>query len=226
LSDEIDRCLQDGLFVPESAIVFENVEVRYLPMMCERTPISRSLLYAFADRAAQLLDRPVLPMRAKGSRYFGDTTWHSDSSLDVPSIGFVAYLEPLDASTGALRVRPGSHLRNDEAHSSERVVATKPGDVIVFDEHLEHGSLGGGVRRQWRVDYVADPATEEEFSQVRSYFARIYEVGWDGGYDVDRYPNYDAHWHMNSPYRARLEELGALDRAHAHEDFVRRRRRS
>jgi hypothetical protein len=193
-------------------------------MMCERTPVSRSLLYAFADPATQLLGRPVLPMRAKGSRYFGDTTWHSDSTRGVSSIGFLAYLEPLAASSGALRVRPGSHVRKDVARVSERVVSTTPGDVIVFDEHLEHRSVGGGVRRQWRVDYVADPITEDEASEVKSYFAGIYEVGWDGGYDVDRYPNYDAHWHQNSPYRARLKDLGALHRAHAHEDFVRRRR--
>ena len=36
-------------------------------------------------------------------------------------------------------------------------LATIPGDVIVFDEHLTHGSDGGAVRRQWHVDFIAEP---------------------------------------------------------------------
>ncbi len=235
LSDEIDRSLSDGLRSPEAAIKFESVEVRYLPMMCERTPVSLSLLDAFAGPAAQLLGRPVLPMRAKGSRYIGDSAWHRDSDLDVPSIGFVAYLESLDGGNGALRVQPGSHRdasaelpsdvegRGSIAHTE--TLETEAGDVIAFDEHLAHGSVGGEIRPQWRVDFVADPADDYEEALVRSYFSRLFQADWDCGYDVDRYPNYDPHWRKRGrPWTERLRELGAYDLADAQEDAVRAQR--
>ena len=53
-------------------------------------------------------------------------------------------------------------------------VETEPGDVIAFDEHLVHGSHGGGGRRQWRVDFVLDPQSAEERARVLEYFAAIF----------------------------------------------------
>ena len=49
---------------PRSAV---EVTGRYVPMMCERTPHSQSLLDHFADVAAELMASPVLPVRAKGA---------------------------------------------------------------------------------------------------------------------------------------------------------------
>lgn len=233
LSDEIDRSLTDGLLAPTEAYIrFADVAVRYLPMMSERTPVSLSLLDTLAGIAAQLLGRVVLPMRAKGSRYFGNSGWHTDSDLEVPSVGLVAYLESLDAGSGALRVQPGSHRREATARADSTPVQgssahtealpTVPGDVIAFDEHLAHGSSGGKVRRQWRVDFVADPVDDHEEALVRSYFARLYPLDWDGRYDVNRYPNYDGRWRTwDRPWTERLRELGVYDLADAHEDALR-----
>jgi hypothetical protein len=234
LSDEMHRSFVEGLLAPADPIIGSGgVEFRTVPMMCARTPASVSLLDALAGPAAELLGREVLPLRAKGTRYGGSSGWHSDSELDVPSIGFVAYLESLGAENGALRVRPGSHhMRATDAFAADPVadgeaLETEPGDVIAFDEHLVHGSTGGAARRQWRVDFVIDPLDAREESQVREYFGRIYEVGWDGGYDVDRYPSYGSAWRNASrPWTRRLAQLGVYDLADVQEDHMRSRRRT
>src|SRR5262245_55881688 len=79
-----------------------TVSLLYLPMMCERTPVSLELASALASVAEELLQRRVLPGRAKGTRYFGDTSRHRDSDLDIASVGCIAYLDPVTVATGAL----------------------------------------------------------------------------------------------------------------------------
>jgi hypothetical protein len=200
--------------------------------MCERTPEALGLIRRLARVAAELLGSPVLPSRAKATTYSGSTTWHRDSELSVKSVGFVFYLEPLDPESGALRVLPGSHWPDsalarvaysaDGTHLPGTAIATRPGDAIVFDERLYHGSSNGGLRRQWRVDFVADlPGSDDD---LRKYFARQYSPGWDGGYDVDRYPSYGEHWRtLDARWNERLGELGAYEAAAKEEAFVRAR---
>src|SRR5262249_34191248 len=157
--------------------------VRYVPMMCARTPTSLSLLDRFETFAATLLDGPVVPLRAKGMRYTGDTAWHRDSESALPSVGFAAYLDPLRDETGALRVLPGSHHRqpgdqvaawlatSDAPAAVDAVpgspISTDPGDVIAFDEHLFHASAGGAARLQWRVDYLLAPRSPQDEAAAR-----------------------------------------------------------
>jgi hypothetical protein len=221
LSDEVDEALRDG---SRSSFASTVARGRYVPMMTERTPVSLSLLDRCAELAAALLGAPVLPVRAKCVQYAGSTAWHADSERSLASIGFAAYLEPLGADDGALRVLPGSHC-SDFAHALRSypalhdvgalpgfVVATEPGDLIVLDEHLHHASAGGAARRQWRVDYVIDPVDPEQEEKVRSYYADVYALGWDGGYDAEAFPTYGSSWHSSG--RACLERLTALG-AHA-----------
>ena len=64
------------------------------------------------------------------------------------------------------------------------------------------------------VDFAADPCTSAEDDQIRAYFAGIFQPGWDGGYDVDRYPSYGADWWVpRMPWADRLRHLGAIERA-------------
>ncbi len=236
LAREVDAALADGYRTAPVNTGSAGNRFRYVPMMCERTPVSLALVDALAAPAAWLLDRAVLPVRAKGTRYFGGTSWHRDSELDVATIGFAAYLEPLEAHNGALRVLPGSHQVGaadsprglpDDVAAAGRAVETEPGDVIAFDERLWHASSGGAERRQWRIDFVADPDTSDEEQETRRYFEGIFQPGWDGGYDVDRYPSYGAHWRASgAPWVERLSELGAVERAALEEDAVRAQRRS
>lgn len=244
LAAEVDEALANGTRSTASLNVSAEADIgfRYLPMMSERAPVSLALLDGFADLAVELLGGDVLPIRAKAVEYHGEAAWHRDSDHDVRSVGFACYLDQLDRHTGALRVIPGSHqpefgalvtryLNDPGTHAGRRrppdfAVATSPGDVIVLDEHLYHASVGGQNRRQWRVDYIADPVTADEKTRVRTYLASIYSPDWDGGYDVDRYPTYGPHWRTTGrpEWVARLGDLGCYDAAAAEEAFARSRR--
>ena len=152
-------------------------------------------------------------------------------------MGFLAYLEPVGADSGALRVIPGSHhpkfseaIRGIGATCLQNptrpghVVETEPGDMVLLDERILHASFGGGIRRQWRVDYLS--AADTEVILTKSYFARIYTPNWDGGYDVDRYPSYGTDWRQSSRRTvARLEALGVDQLAATQEAFMRSRPR-
>ena len=219
LADEVDTALRDGLRADAAVNLgsggsgFQGVVV-----MCERTPVSLSLLDRLAPVASHLLDHEVVPGRAKGTRHTGDTDWHRDSDVAVPGMSFIAYLESLDAATGALRVRPRSHA---DVHTScdALVLETEPGDLIAFDDHLLHASFGGAVRRLWRIDFCADPANQVEESLVRADYARILDGSWDLGDDVERYPSFGPYWRsLDRPWTTRLGDLGVYevaDRYHA-----------
>lgn len=238
LAAEIDDVMAEGL----GADVAGNgdIQFQYVPMMTAETPVSLSVLDRAEAVAAALLAGPVLPTRAKGVRYIGDTQWHTDSDSPLTSVGFLAYLEPVGAESGALRVLPGSHhpqlgdaIRALGAAGlaalalPDHVVATEPGDIILLDEHLFHASFGGGIRRQWRVDYVNAPDGAEAETRTKSYFASIFAPDWDGGYDVDRYPSYGPDWRTsNRAAVARLEALGVYELAATQEAFTRSRRRA
>jgi hypothetical protein len=236
LSAEVDRALAEGCLPDSNSGITGSAgnSFQYVPMMDARTPASLSLIDELADAAAELLARKVLPVRAKGTRYFGATGWHRDSDLDVASVGFLAYLDRLDAGTGALRVLPGSHRSRPEPEPEGtpgredigEAIETDPGDVIALDEHLYHASIGGLDRRQWRVDYVADRVGESEEECVRGYFAGIFPPDWDGRYDADLYPSYGSFWRsLNRPWLGRLDELGVYELAGIQESAMRARAR-
>src|SRR4051794_36761692 len=79
LSAELDRAMTEGVRSGTSVNVGSaGIAFEYVPMMCDHTPVSLTLLDALAEPAGQLLGRAVLPTRAKGTRYFGATAWHTD----------------------------------------------------------------------------------------------------------------------------------------------------
>lgn len=238
IAAEIDQVMRDGRRLSFEITHSAGIHFQYVPMMTAETPGSLWLLDRTETMAATLLGGPVLPTRAKGTRYWGDTSWHTDSDLPIASLGVVTYFESLREESGALRVLPGSHhpefantLRAYGAvgKPAEKlpayVLETEPGDVMVFDEHLFHASLGGGTRRQWRVDYIRDPASHEAEDQVKAYFRELYRPDWDGGYDIDRYPSYGSDWRASGRRSVkRLEELGVYELAAKQEAFARSQR--
>jgi Phytanoyl-CoA dioxygenase (PhyH) len=220
LAKEIDQVMKRA-FPPQRVTNYSGIHFQYVPMMTAETPVSLSLLDRTSVLAEALLDGPVMPTRAKGTRYFGDTRWHQDSESPVTSIGILAYCESLNAKNGALRVRPGSHR---EVTLTEHVIETSPGDLIVIDEHLFHSSLGGEVRRQWRTDFLRVPTNPDDLKNTKAYFEGIYPSDWDGGYDVDRYPSYGSDWRNSGrPCVSELEKLGVYDLAARQEAFTRSR---
>ncbi len=235
LADEIDRVMRRA-FVSQQVADYNGIRFQYVPMMTTETPASLSLLDAAGALAEAVLGGPVLPTRAKGIRYVGNSPWHRDSESPIMSVGFIAYCESLNAETGALRVLPGSHygeygdaIRGLGANVEipAHVIESEPGDLILIDEHLFHASYGGAVRRQWRADYLRVPTDAEAEKHTRAYFESIYPADWDGGYDVDRYPSYGFDWkNSGRPSAAELERLGVYDLAARQEAFTRTRKRS
>jgi hypothetical protein len=227
LADELERALADGVPYDAPRLVGSaGVEFSVVVMMSQRTPVSLALLDALAPPAAALLGRRVLPGRAKGQRYFGETEWHRDTENTVPQMGFVAYLEPVEAGTGALQVVPRSHVDASRTEHDAVAVPTVPGDVIAIDERIMHGSHGGRNRRQWRVDFGVDPVDPREEAVVRGEYARILDPDWDDGSDLDLFPSFGTYWQaLDRPWTERLRELGVYDRAAAQEAAIRARRR-
>ena len=231
LAAEVDCVLGHGV---ERTCADNGARFRYVPMMTRATPASLSLLDSVETMAEAILGGPVLPTRAKATRYVGNTNWHVDSAAPVTSIGVLAYLDPLRSRTGTLRILPGSHhaVFAEAIHARRSadwddhgwpgyVVATEPGDLIVLDEHVWHASAGGGIRRQWRVDFLRVPHTAEMTMQTKAYFADLYAPTDDIGYDATRYPSYGRDWRESGrPAVERLRALGVYELASAHEGVV------
>ena len=224
LSREFDRVALDAFDDRHGMTTLPQgggtVTFQYAPMMCQRTPVSVTLIDRYSLVAADLLGRAVLPGRAKGTWYSADTGWHRDSVGGIASVGVLAYLEPLNAAAGALRVVPGSHVHPHRALPKRaaqdgKAIETAPGDVIVFDERLIHGSWGGAQRRQWRIDFVIDPRDEHEHAAVATWYGQsIPDERLDTGYDATRYPSYGPYWQtLARPWTERLRQLGVYELA-------------
>lgn len=217
----------------------------YIPATSERTPVSLALLQRFAPVVEDLVGVPLLPALTHYTLFFDMASWHTDTGHAIPSVKAVAYLEPLGEHNGALRVLPGSHRLDervltdvlhgpsfrDEITAREaiqavpsHVITSRPGDVIVFDEHLWHASVGGKNRRQWSTSYVLDPATPEEELAVRAYLASQFTPGVPLDYDPANYPYYGEPFRALSPSRwtVQLDRLGAFAAAAAEQSPISR----
>jgi len=146
--------------------------------------LARSCIFPFIDQSQELsalLDHPGIHgaarsllgddfnyMGSDGNFYVGDSLWHPDGTHRVLRFMKIAiYLDPLTASTGCLRVIPGSH-RLDDVYGREAMAAsmtpesvgksggeipavaleTCPGDVLIFNHNTLHSSWNGGSRRR------------------------------------------------------------------------------
>lgn len=239
LAREADRVVRDA--TGDRYLVDDGqggITGHYIPATGDRTPMSLELLRRFAPLAEDLAGVPLLPAVAQHTLFFDMAGWHTDTGHAIPSIKVVAYLEELDERNGALRVLSGSHRLDervltdllhgptfrDEARAREatrrvpaHVITSRPGDVIVFDEHLWHASIGGRHRHQWSTTYVLDPTTPEERHAVRTYLASQFSDDMQLDYDPTHYPYYGAPFRTACQPRwaAQLDSLGAFDAAAA-----------
>lgn len=153
---------------------------------------ARSCILPFIDQTeylSSLIDDPRIDgiftsllgddynyLGSDGNFYVGDTGWHSDTDWSGKMRGkpprvfykLAFYLDPVTATSGALRVIPGSHrygdrfaedlqatLRNSQEMfglSGNQVPAialeSVPGDVVVFNQNTKHSAWGGSNRRR------------------------------------------------------------------------------
>lgn len=238
LSTEFDRALPDA-FGPRFHGRSEKngITGHYLPAMGPRTLVSRGLVERLLAVGEALLGAPALPWYAQEILFFDQAALHDDYGIPATGVKLVAYLEPLHARNGALRLVPGSHhpdlsaslrdcLRRHPVEDSEElrrqvdetpcfVAETSPGDVIAFDLHTFHASIYGRDRCQWTVTYFKDPGTDAE----RRAFAEVVADGarWAGeraAYDRGAYPYFPPEWvagESEAAYVARLRELGVFE---------------
>ena len=211
----------------------------YLPLSVDRSPLSQAFI-ADDERLFQgstdLLGRPTVPTPPIATCFTGRATpWHIDQGPDVGGVKFLIHLEPRTAETGALRVIPGSHdpgfaARVEPYWSADPgnqgftawtapavVLPTRPGDVLAFDLHLRHSSVGGGRRPAWTIEYLPWPglADPERMQVVRDLVEDTVD-----DVDPDRWPawrEWVAGVSAAPASRAvaveRLQLLGVLDQA-------------
>jgi ectoine hydroxylase-related dioxygenase (phytanoyl-CoA dioxygenase family) len=152
----------------------------------------RSCILPFIDQTeylASLIDDPRIDgiftsllgadynyLGSDGNFYVGNTNWHSDTDWSGKMRGkpprvfykMALYLDPVTASSGALRVIPGSQrygdrfaedLQNVLRNAPEKLGLTgdqipaialnsNPGDVVVFNQNTKHSAWGGSNRRR------------------------------------------------------------------------------
>jgi hypothetical protein len=153
---------------------------------------ARSCILPFIDQSAylaSLIDDPRIDgiftsllgadynyLGSDGNFYVGDTNWHSDTDWSGKMRGkpprifykLALYLDPVTATSGALRVIPGSQHYGDgfaEAlQASLRgapeklgipgnqvpaiALESNPGDVVIFNQNTKHSAWGGNNRRR------------------------------------------------------------------------------
>lgn len=130
-------------------------------------------------------------MGSDGNYYVGDTHWHPDGHKHERRFVKVAiYLEELDGSSGALRVIPGSHHNGPYREAiTERVqqsgeklgvhgrdvpavaLATRPGDVAIFNHATWHSSWNGGKRRRMFTMNCCQRYPDDKLPLLREYIA-------------------------------------------------------
>ena len=98
-----------------------------------------------------------------------------------------------------------------------RIVATEPGDIIIFDIRTWHASHGGNDnRRALNLDYFSNPQSPAEIEKIRQL--GLGQAGSIKHFKPRRQYNYSRNW-LNNPHDNparqrwidRFEEIGYLD---------------
>jgi len=242
LRAETDAAIRDAYSATYDERIIDGISGHYLPMTSRLTPVSAALVCddpRFIDAAQQLLGGPVIPECPEGVLYFAEASWHTDDGIGVHGVKFAVYFDELTASTGALRLVPGSHhpeqgarltaysrrqmpVRSDaeaaayQASFPGYVATTRPGDVIAFDLHTWHASMGGRDRLAWTAVFQRCPETAEERDRTLQSVHDSFEQAFRG-FDRDRYPVWrdwlggEAGHPGRAPVIDRMRQAGVLD---------------
>ncbi len=201
LRAEVDAAIRDAYAETYEERIIDGISGHYLPMASRLTPISSALVCddpVLIDVAEQLLDGPVLPAPPEGILYFADAGWHNDDGIGVAGVKFATYFDTLETTNGALRFIPRSHCQEARPYSGahqgaghtetpEVVAPSRPGDVIAFDLHTFHATVGGRDRLAWATEYLVVPEGEDSGAKTIRWMADSFEQAFRG-FDRERYP--------------------------------------
>ena len=197
LRAEVDAAIGDAYAATYHERVIDGISGHYLPMASRLTPVSASLVCddpRFTDAAEQLLGGPVIPECPEGVLYFFEAGWHTDDGIGVPGVKFAAY----------------------QASFPGYAAETVPGDVIAFDLHTWHASIGGRDRLAWTAVYQRCPGTGDERERTLRSVHDSFEQAFRG-FDRDRYPVWRdwlagvAAHPRRAPVAERMRQAGVLD---------------
>lgn len=134
-----------------------NLEKQGMPRI--RELFSGGVLEGLASRFLGRLGRSTVCAMVVKTNGGAGVPWHRDRA-DVPqgtALNLSVYLDPSDASNGCFEAVPGSHRLPDDAdvelarqRGPRVLVSANPGDVVIHDVRLVHGSGDntGGVERR------------------------------------------------------------------------------
>lgn len=212
---------------------------------------ARSCILPFIDQSeylSSLIDDPRIDgiftslmgddynyLGSDGNFYVGDTGWHSDTDWSGKMRGkpprvfykLAFYLDPVTATSGALRVIPGSHrygdrfaedmqatLRNSQEMlglAGDQVPAISlnsvPGDVVVFNQNTKHSAWGGSNRRRMFTINCTARYAESEYPLLRNEVAGFARFWVDSVYG-------DAMMRTAGPARLRHMEQAISQQDH------------
>ncbi len=146
---------------------------RFISGVTEKNPELASLVHdsRIVTTVRALLGDAYRFTGSDASVYDCGTRFHQDGHQvtdDSRNIKLALYLDAIDAGTGAIRVIPGSHHRGDTfsgqlnrdlflggdklglstAQVPAVAIPSVPGDLVLWDYRLLHGTLYGGNRRR------------------------------------------------------------------------------
>ncbi|MEM7030950.1 MAG: phytanoyl-CoA dioxygenase family protein [Chloroflexota bacterium] len=176
---------------------------------------TRSCIVPFIDQSAylsSLIDDPRVDgiftsllgpdycyLGSDGNFYVGNTNWHSDTDWSGKMRGkpprvfykMALYLDPVTATSGSLRVIPGSQHYGDHfaellqerlreapdklgvsGHEIPAIpLKSNPGDVVVFNQNTKHSAWGGSDRRRMFTINCTAHYEEDEIPFLRNEVA-------------------------------------------------------
>lgn len=171
-----------------------------LPFIDQSEYLSSLIDHPLIDGFAKAVLGPDYNYTASdGNFYVGDTNWHSDNfAQNYMNIKVAFYLDPVTRDTGCLRVIPGSHRQGDRYadrlhevvprsavnHTEERwglhgsevpayAIESVPGDVLIFNQAIKHGSWGGSDRRRMFTINFSERYRDEHIDQLREEIAGL-----------------------------------------------------
>lgn len=210
----------------------------------DRHPLLSGLLDEprITEIAETLLGADFNYCTSDGNYYSGDTFWHSHPFFgNRKALKIAFYLDALTRDTGCLRVIPGSHRLGDAYSDSLNdgiaqsrdlwnidpseipsvALECKPGDILVFNHCLKHGSFGGGSRRRLFVINCSERFPEENLPDLREMVSGLARFWVDSFYGEVMVSTADArrmsHLEQVLANQDHLPALAARMRAQSHE---------